>query len=184
MINKVSSRTSKIPADRQVHLYHAINEPYRTDAPGTIEADWTSICGVINVSVNKPLSSHDNKSFAGMEQVISWNPDVIIVNEEWVDQLILTDKKWSAIKAVKDKKVYQIPVGISRWGHPGGLETPLAIIWTVKKIYPDLFSDINIKEVVSDFYNRFFDLLLDDQAIEQILSGKGMRSDKKRKFKN
>jgi iron complex transport system substrate-binding protein len=178
MIDLVKSRTQQIPKEKRVRIYHSINEPYRTDAPGTLEADWTEACGVINVSVNATLSGHDNKKFASIEQILLWNPGVIIANEASVAQLILTDKKWVSLGAVQQKKVFTIPVGISRWGHPGGIETPLAMIWTAKKIYPDLFQDINIEKEVALFYKQFFNLNLSDKLVNKILSGKGMRLDK------
>jgi iron complex transport system substrate-binding protein len=178
MIDRVRSRTQGIADEKKVRLYHAINEPYRTDAKGTIEADWTEVCGVINVSVESELASHGNKKFADIEQILLWNPGVIIVNEAFADQLILRDKKWAPIKAVRDKKVFTIPVGISRWGHPGGLETPLAILWTSKMVYPKLFQDVDMKKEVRAFYQQFFNLLLDDMMLDKILKGKGMRLDK------
>ncbi len=178
VVDQVRSRTQEIPEAKKVHLYHSINEPYRTDAVGTIEADWTEACGVVNVSVKPRLSGHDNKSFANIEQILLWNPGVIIVNEAETAKLILTDKKWAPLRAVQAKKVFTIPVGISRWGHPGGLETPLAIIWTAKKVYPELFQKVDMKTEVRDFYKQFFNLSLEDKMLDKILNGKGMRLDK------
>ncbi len=174
-IDRVSTRTAHLPLNKKVRLYHSVNEPRRTDGPGTIEADWTHACGVNNVSVGASLNGKGNKNFADIEQILLWNPEVIIVNEDGVDQLILTDKKWSPIQAVQDKKVFAIPVGISRWGHPGGLETPLAILWTAKKVYPGLFQDIDLKKEVGVFYKTFFNLDLDDAMVNKILGNKGMR---------
>ena len=175
MIRRVRSRTAHIPPDKRVRLYHSVNEPRRTDAPGTIEADWTTACGVNNVSVGAALRGKGNKNFAGIEQILLWNPEVIIVNEDGVDQWILTNKKWSTIQAVRNNKVFSIPVGISRWGHPGGLETPLAILWTAKKVYPDLFQDIDLKKEITMFYKTFFNLNLDDALLQKILGNTGMR---------
>lgn len=174
-IKLVNERTSSIAKAKKVRLYHSVNEPRRTDAPGTIEADWTEAAGVVNVSVGESLSGKGDKSFADIEQILIWNPEVIIVNEDGVDQEILSDKKWAPIKAVQTKKVYPIPVGISRWGHPGGLETPLAIIWTAKTVYPELFKDIDLKKEVALFYQNYFNLSLDGAMIEKILGNKGMR---------
>ncbi|CCK79114.1 ABC transporter substrate-binding protein [Desulfobacula toluolica] len=175
IIAMVSARTSHLLANNKTRLYHSVNEARRTDAPGTIEADWTRACGVNNVSVGASLNGKNNKKFADIEQILMWNPEVIIVNEEGVDQLIMNDKKWSPIQAVQDKKVFAIPVGISRWGHPGGLETPLAILWTAKKVYPDLFQDIDLKKEITLFYKTFFNLDLDKTMVNKILGNKGMR---------
>jgi len=105
------------------------------------------------------------------------------VNEEGVDQYILNNEKWTSLKAVKNKKVYKIPNGISRWGHPGSLETPLAIIWTSKKLYPEYFSDVNLDETVRGFYEQFFNYTLNDDLTQKILSGNGMRLSKHNKKK-
>lgn len=175
VIDTVRKRTAQIPLEKQVRLYHSVNEPRRTVAPGTIEADWTDVCGVKNVSVGASLNGKGNKNFADIEQILVWNPEVIIVNEDGVDQAIMTDKKWSSIQAVINKQVFAIPVGISRWGHPGGLETPLAILWTAKKVYPELFLDIDLKKEVSLFYNTFFNIQLEADMVNKILTNKGMR---------
>lgn len=175
MVHMVKQRTGRIPDDQRVRLYHSVNEALRTDAAGTIEADWTRAAGVVNVSVGDRLHARGDKFFAGMEQVLIWNPEVIIVNEAGVDQLILQDKKWAAIKAVREKKVFPIPVGISRWGHPGSLETPLAILWTAKTVYPDLFSDMDLELEIKRFYHRFFDLSLTDEMVQRVLNNQGMR---------
>lgn len=176
VIQRVKMRTEQLPTEKRIRLYHSVNESTRTDAPGTIEADWTAAAGVINVSVGARLHAKGEKSFADIEQIILWNPDVIIVNEDGVTEKILNSHKWAPIKAVRDKKVYAVPVGISRWGHPGGLETPLAILWTSKKVYPGLFEDIDLKQEIHQFYLTFFNINLDMDMIEKILANKGMRT--------
>ena len=45
-----------------------------------------------------------------------WNPEVIIANENTAMKYILGNPQWSGIEAVKGR-VYQLPHGISRWGH-------------------------------------------------------------------
>lgn len=178
-INKVRSVTEKIPEEEKVRVYHSVNEASRTDPKNSVAAEWTEIAGVLNVSVNEGLKLLDNKYFANMEQILLWNPDVIIVNEDGVDEYIMNNKKWQSLKAVKNNKVYLLPNGVSRWGHPNSMEIPLAIMWTAKKIYPDRFEDIDMKEEVKYFYKEFFDYELSDELIGEILEGKGMRLDKK-----
>ncbi len=178
VIHKIRTKTDTIPDHKRVRLYHSSNEPTRTDAPGTIEADWTEAAGIINVSVGSNLVRQADKHFADIEQIIIWNPDVIIVNEAGTDQIILKSKKWAPIKAVQNKKVYTIPVGLSRWGHPGGLETPLAILWTAKKVYPGYFAHIDLKKEIKQFYLQFFNIDLTENMVNRILGSKGMRRSK------
>ena len=174
-IDFVTSRVADIPADKRVRVYHSVNEAARTDAPDTLPAEWTALAGANNVSVGEPLRFYDNKYFASLEQIYLWDADVIICNEEGVDEYMLTNEKWANLRAVQAKKVYQIPVGISRWGHPGGMETPLAMIWTAKTLYPGRFLDVDIEQVMFDFYSEFFDHEISPEMSASILSGKGMR---------
>ena len=83
--------------------------------------------------------------------------------------------------AAKAGNVFQMPIGISRWGHPGSLETPLAVLWTAKTLYPDLFRDIELKKELKYFYKTFFDYDLSKKMVEQVLAGRGMRLTKNRK---
>ena len=177
-IRFTEERLEDLPREERIRVYHSVNEATRTDAPGTLEAEWTEIAGTMNVSVGEPLRFFDNKHFASLEQIFLWNPEVILVNQEGVDRYMLTNEKWAALPAVRAERVYQIPVGISRWGHPGGMETPLAIIWTAKKLYPERFRDVNLEEMVRNFYSTFFGIELTEEMTAQILSGRGMRLQK------
>jgi iron complex transport system substrate-binding protein len=163
-----------------VRIYHSVNEAVRTDSKGTLPADWTEAAGVINVSVNEDLKFSNNKYFANMEQILLWNPDAILVNEQGVADYILTEKQWAPLKAVQNKRVYQMPNGISRWGHPGSLETPLAVLWTCKILYPELCQDIDMMQETKSFYQDFFNLDLSDEMAAKVLSGIGMREPKKK----
>jgi iron complex transport system substrate-binding protein len=177
-ISRVSKITKNIPDNKRVRLYHSVNEPVKTDSAGTLQADWTKIAGAINVSVDVKSKKKNRDLFVSIEEILLWNPDVIIANEDGVKDFILKDIQWKNIKAVKNKKVYQMPNGISRWGHPGSIETPLAILWTTKTLYPENSKSINLKLETYKFYKKFFNLKLTDKMVTKVLSGKGMRKSK------
>jgi iron complex transport system substrate-binding protein len=58
------------------------------------------------------------------------------------------------------------------------VETPLAILWTAKTVYPELFEHIDMEEEVEYFYREFFGYQLSPEMIQQILSGEGLRKPK------
>ncbi|MDD2620901.1 MAG: ABC transporter substrate-binding protein, partial [Syntrophomonadaceae bacterium] len=132
--------------------------------------------GAVNVSLNGELKSLEGKYFASLEQILLWNPDVILVNDLGVVDYIMSNEQWAPLKAVKTKRVYQLPNGISRWGHTSSPETPMAILWTAKTIYPDKFADLDMLAETKRFYKQFFGLDLSDEVIEKILYGGGMRT--------
>ncbi|MEI6125744.1 MAG: ABC transporter substrate-binding protein [Pseudomonadota bacterium] len=174
-IERVRSVTDSIAEKKRLRLYHSLNEAVRTDAKDSLSTDWLQLEGVINVALNQDLKLFDGKNYAGMEQILLWNPEVILANEPTAVDEMLQNKQWSAIQAVKSKRVYQLPIGISRWGHPGSLETPLAILWTAKTVYPDRFTGLDLAAETKFFYKNFFNYELTDELISQILSGKDMR---------
>ncbi|MBN2107141.1 MAG: ABC transporter substrate-binding protein [Deltaproteobacteria bacterium] len=177
-IDLVAARTQKIPRDKRIKLYHCLTEATHTDAQGSISTDWLRATGIVNVSAAQADSAFTGKAHVGMEQIILWNPDVILANEPGTVETIMGDAQWSSVSAVKNKRVYQMPIGISRWGHPGSLETPLALLWTAKTLYPDSFPDLDITAETRAFYKQFFNYDLSDELLQQMLSGRGMRRDK------
>ncbi len=171
----VEKRTREIPEESRIRVYHSINEASRTDAAGTLPADWMEAAGACNVSIDKELKFYENKYYASLEQIYVWDPELIIANEPGVGKYMLDNQQWQGLRAVASGRVYQMPVGISRWGHPGSLETPLALVWTARLLYPERLADINMEKQTADFYSRFFGIELNSEQVASILSGQGMR---------
>ncbi|HNX28648.1 MAG TPA: ABC transporter substrate-binding protein [Syntrophomonadaceae bacterium] len=177
-VEQVKERVAMVPDDERVSIYHSVSEATRTDTDGSLADDWTKAAGVINVSTHQELKFTDGNNYASMEQILMWDPDYILVNDPNVQGYIMEHEHWAPLQAVKNKRVLPLPNGISRWGHDSSLETPLAVLWTAKLAYPELFNDWDMVKTTRDFYEEFFDWQLDDTEIEKILNGKGMREGK------
>ncbi|MGI6128862.1 MAG: ABC transporter substrate-binding protein [bacterium] len=178
IVEMVTDRLADIPPEKRVRLYHSVNEALRTDAQGTLPADWIQVAGAINVSVGQDLKLYEGDYYASLEQILLWDPEVIICNEPGVANYILSHEQWAPLQAVKANKVWQLPIGISRWGHHSSLETPLAILWTAHRLYPDLFADVDMRAETKQFFREFFNYELSDELVQDILSGEGMREAK------
>jgi iron complex transport system substrate-binding protein len=177
-IERVAKKAASIPKEKRIKLYHALTEATHTDARGSLSTDWLAATGIINVSGTQEGNAFEGKTHVGMEQIILWNPDVILANEPSAVETMKNDSQWASVSAVKNRRVYQMPIGISRWGHPGSLETPLAILWTAKTLYPGIFQDIDIPAETKAFYKTFFNYDLPDEMLSQMLSGREMRKKK------
>lgn len=175
VIESTGKITSSIPKEERVRVYHSVNEAVRTDAAGSFQDEWMKVAGAINVSTSDELEISGDKTYATLEQIYLWDPDIIIANESGVPEYILTNDQWASLRAVKNKQVYQIPNGISRWGHPGSIETPLAMLWTSNLLYPQYFEHIDMNKITKDYYRDFFNIELTSDEAAQILKGKNMR---------
>lgn len=181
-IQRVRAVVQDIPEGERIRVYHSTTEATLTTGEHSLPADWLEQVGVINVTTDRTLRRFEGKNHASIEQIMLWKPDVILANETGVVGSILNDRKWAAIRAVKDRRVHQMPIGISRWGHPGSLEIPLAILWTAKTVYPNRFPELDIAAETRTFYRQFFDYDLSDEMLGMILSGRGMRLPKNARY--
>ena len=177
-IDTAGQKAAQLNPDQKVTVFHSINEATRTDAGGTLPAQWTSLVGVDNVAADKELNPLEGKMYASLEQIYLWDPQIIICNEPGVAEYILSDNKWAGLQAVRNKMVYQMPIAISRWGHPGSMETPLAVYWLGKLAYPALYADVDLVQKTKEFYKTFFNYDLSNDQVSMILSGEGIRKEK------
>ena len=107
-----------------------------------------------------------------IEQILNWNPQVIFVPpylREGSLEDIMNDAKWQSIEAVKTKRVFTVPKGVATWDTPEP-ESFLAPIWMAQIFYPDRFENIDIKQEIKSFYNKYYELNISDEEIEQILN--------------
>ena len=181
IIQTVSNKTAEIPMENRKRIYHSLNEATNTVAKNTLPAEWMAIAGGIDVSIEGKLEQNGDKYYTSLEEILYLNPEIIFCNEDGVDEYIKEKEAWQEIDAVKNDKVYLLPNGISRWGHSTSIETPLAIGWTAKTLYPTVFEDFDIKQATLTFYKDFFEYDLSEEELNQLMSGKDMRLSKELK---
>ena len=110
-----------------------------------------------------------NQKSITFEQIQAWNPDVIIVMGTQKDkETVMNDPQWKDLKAIKDGKLYINPKGVFYWDRYGA-EEALQIQWAAKTLYPDMFPNLDIKDVLTKFYTEFFDYSLTSDDIDSIL---------------
>ena len=178
IMERVEQGCRGIPAQERPRIYHSVNEAVRTDYQSSICAEWIALTGAENVSLTSGgLSLEGDKAYTTLEQIYVWEPDLIICNEPGVDDYILSDEKWAGLDCVEQGRVYQIPVGTSRMGHPTSTETPLALLWLAELLYPDYF-DIDFSQELKDYFEEFYDYPLSEETVEAILAGDEMRAAK------
>lgn len=174
-ISMVDERLEDVDIEDAPEVYHSVNEATRTDPEGTICSEIMERAKVRDISVDKGTLSTGKNAYITLEEIYNWDPEAIIANEYSVTDYVLSDSKWEGLTAVKEKKVYTLPVGATRWCHPGSMEAHMGVLAVAVQFYPDRFEDLDMKEYTKDYYKTYFDLDLDDQTLDKILAGEGMR---------
>ncbi len=174
-IDLVDRKTAEIEDADRVAVYHAISGDLLCDAAGSLGAAWIERAGGTCVSsTESPTSGSDYN--ATLEQIYAWNPDVLLFNVAATEQAVLNNSRWQGLPAVAEGKTYRLPIGATRWGHRGSVETPLAMLWFGCTFFPDLYSDVDMESMVHGYYEDCLGVNVDRELYEQMLSGEGIRS--------
>lgn len=95
----------------------------------------------------------------GVEKVFALNPDYLFVTSsaalDFSMDVFYQDASWSAMTAVKNKHVYQLPAKIDSWDMPGP-GFVLAMYYMMHEMYPDVCSAQRLQTEIDDYYRFFF----------------------------
>ena len=91
-----------------------------------------------NLAVLDAPSSRGTGNEVDMEQILAWDPDVILFSESSAFESAQHDPLWQAVSAVAANAYYEVPVGPYNWmGFPPGMQRLLGMLWMGKTLYPD-----------------------------------------------
>lgn len=171
----VRERAQGIPESDRVRVYHAINALVSTDGATSLGADWVEAVGCVDVSAHDEDATSATDYTASLEQIYDWDPDVFVCNSAETTDYLLSQDNCAGLSAVKAKRCHTIPVGATRWGQRGSVETYLAMLWLGTTVYPQAYGDVDLQGRVSDYYRDYLGIEVDDALWEQMLSGEGLR---------
>ncbi|PWR72538.1 ABC transporter substrate-binding protein [Methanospirillum lacunae] len=172
----VSTRVASIPDDTRLKVFCGYDTSHMmTYGNDTFLQERLNVAGCKNAAI---LESPNNtvekitpsQSEVTMEQILAWNPDVIIIDSGSPDE-IYSDKRWAPINAVRNHRVYVQPQGIFKWSRPNAESAVFYSMWLAKTVYPDRFSDVNLSDILREYFKEFFNYSLNDLQIEKILRG-------------
>jgi iron complex transport system substrate-binding protein len=176
-INDVKATAKTIPEEKRVRVYYAEDKNGQsTDPSGSPHAEVLDLVGGINVA-KVEITKGYGRTPVSIEQVLSWNPETIIVcfdqgfaAESSPYETILSDKGWSNVQAVKDKKVYMIPYLPFNWfDRPPSVNRIIGVKWLANLLYPDYFK-YDMRQETKEFYQKFYHRALTDQELDEILA--------------
>ncbi|MFT4003124.1 MAG: ABC transporter substrate-binding protein [Rhizobium sp.] len=148
----VADRLADIPEDKRVPVYMA-NPDLTTYGRGKYTGLMMERAGARNVA-----NSVSGFKQVTMEDVLTWNPAVIFVQERYptlVDEIKKADS-WQTIDAVKNGRVYLMPEYAKAWGYPMPEAMALGELWMAKQLYPDRFKDIDMQKEADVYYKEFY----------------------------
>jgi iron complex transport system substrate-binding protein len=155
--------TPDTPAPRVLHI--ASFQPLRVDGADTIVDAWIRAAGGQNAATGvvgnlRPVS---------MEQVLAWQPQLIIVGDDPHGIEGRPDYAlWEQVSAVRAGKVYRNPRGVFPWDRYGP-ELALQVQWAADVIAHGRIDDVRLTAETTRFYQQFFDYSLSQDEALRIL---------------
>lgn len=169
----VEEAVATVPADERVSLYYAEGpNGLQTEPESSTHALAFKIAGAKNVAA-VDATPGKGMSDVSLEQVLAWNPEVIVAWDKEVrggaDELIRTDANWSTIKAVQDDKVYTMPnIPFSWCDRPPAVNRFLGVQWIANTLYPEAY-DVDMVEVTKEFYEMFYHRNISTEEAKELL---------------
>lgn len=174
VIKQARENTAKLEDEQRVSLYYAEGaKGLHTDPEGSSHTEVFTLVGARNVA-DVELQQGYGMSPVSLEQVIAWDPEVILVasdpgEETNVYEHITTSSEWASIQAVKSGQVYVIPHGPFDWiDRPYCVARILGIQWVGNLLYPQLY-DFDIQARVKEFYRLFYHMELSDAQLQKLM---------------
>ena len=174
MVNEKSSKLQD--SDKRTVYYASGDDGLQTNPSGSSHGQLIDLVGAKNVAYSASQGNTTSSIQVSIEQVISWNPDVIITTDPEFYASVYNDSNWAHIKAVQNKDVYLSPQSPFKWfDRPVGANMIIGVPWTAKAIYPDDYKDINMVDATKEFYSNFYHFDLSDDQAKEILTGSGLK---------
>ena len=169
---------SDIPEKKKVSVYFGNGEDSLETAPrGSQHAQILNVINAVNVA-DLELGDGSRVQISA-EQLLAWDPDVIVVNGEpkadksgsSAAEDILSNPDYASLKAVQDQKVYGTPNAPFSWvDRPAGPNRLIGMRWFSALIYPE-YIKCDINEEIHKFFDLFYHVDLSDEQLENVLKG-------------
>ncbi|MEG2083690.1 MAG: ABC transporter substrate-binding protein, partial [Oscillospiraceae bacterium] len=93
-----------------------------------------------NAAVVDEPSSKGSGNEVSMEQLLLWNPDVIIFAPGSVYATVGSDKTWQGLKAISSGNYFEAPADPYNWmGFPPSVNRYMGMKWLAQLLYPEVF---------------------------------------------
>jgi iron complex transport system substrate-binding protein len=139
----------------------------------------TGLLGSINTEVLEFVGAENVAGDGGgrgittlsLEQVLAWNPDVIVTQEPGFAPRASADPVWRRVSAVRNGRVITVPELPFGWlDGPPGVNRLIGADWLSMRLSGDT-DRARIHGSVREFYTRFYQIRLSDAALSRLLDG-------------
>jgi len=166
----IKQRIDRIPESQRPRVYYGRGpRGLETGLGGSINVETIELLGARNVAAERKGGLVN----VSIEQVLAWNPDVIITIDRDFAASVRGDPLWAPIKAVQAGRVHLSPKLPFGWvDFPPSVNRLIGLWWLAKVLYPEQFPE-DLRPLTRDFYTRFYHRTPTDAQTDSVLAGRG-----------
>lgn len=103
------------------------------------------------------------------EQLLIYNPDVIIIGKKNAYKHIMQDKKWAKLKAVKNKQILFVPEEPFSWVEKKTVMEYFVVQYLASKLYPE-YSTLDLHQLLIEHLKIFFHFDMDYNMADRLIN--------------
>jgi iron complex transport system substrate-binding protein len=166
-VAEIGRRVAKVPPDGRPRVYYGRGpQGLNTGLAGSITTEFIEQLEAVNVAASLGPGGLVQVS---IEQVLAWNPDVIVTIDPNFHASARTHPQWRSLPAVKAGRLYLAPTLPFGWiDSPPSINRLIGLRWLARILYPDAFPE-DLRPIVRDFYTRCYHQTPTDAQLDQLL---------------
>ena len=123
-----------------------------------------------NLAVVDDPSSKGTGNEVDMEQILNWNPDVILFAPDSIYDTVAEDAAWQGVTAIQNGAYYEVPMGPYNWmGFPPSVQRLLGMLWMAKVLYPEA-ADYDLYTEAARYFELFYHCELTREQYDALVS--------------
>ena len=122
-----------------------------------------------NCAVVDSASGKGTGSEVDMEQLLLWDPDVILFAPDSIYDTVSGDPVWQNLTAIGEGRYYEVPFGPYNFmGFPPSVQRLAGMLWLPKLLYGDA-ADYDLQSELTEFYDHFYHCPLTDAQYHALM---------------
>jgi len=165
----VRARVQAVAPEQRPRVYYARGpRGLESGLGGSINVETIEFLGAHNVAAERS----GGLTTVSLEQVLLWNPDVIVTIDLQFAASVRTDPAWAPVKAVAENRVHLSPKLPFGWvDFPPSVNRLIGLWWLAKIFYPGQFPE-DMRTLTREFYGLFYQVTPTDAQIDRVLDGR------------
>ncbi|MBD8905799.1 iron ABC transporter substrate-binding protein [Methylorubrum zatmanii] len=166
ILKAVAEAVAAVPEEKRPRVYYGRGpRGLETGLAGSINTEIIEAAGGRNVAA----AGAGGLASVSPEQVLVWNPDIVIALDPGFPKAAAADPFWSGLKAVREGRVHTAPTLPFGWiDAPPGVNRLIGLRWLAGLFFPERFSQ-TLGDAVRDFYRRFYRVELEPAQLDRLL---------------